>query len=261
MLVKLALTAGLLIILMTVATPGWAKTIRFSGYDWTVRPSGTGGPGPNAWDEGNAWVDQSGSLHLRAAPRDGAWYCSEVSTTTRLGFGRYQFQLVGRVDQLDRNVVLGLFNYPPGDVGRGGTHEIDIEFARWGIPTAPIDNYTVWPVERALKSTSQSFHVTFTGEASTHRFTWSPGSVLFQSLLGHRNDDANEVARWHYQPVDPAARISQQPMPVHINLWCFEGRPPTDSRPVEVVVRAFTFVPLPAGPQPVTPPRREGGAP
>jgi hypothetical protein len=48
-------------------------------------------------------------------------------------------------------------------------------------------------------------------------------------------------------------------MPVHINLWCFQGRPPTDGEPVEVVIRAFTFTPLeataapPAAPQPEPP--------
>ena len=38
---------------------------------------------------------------------------------SRPGFGRYQFQVAGRLDLLDDNVVLGLFNYPAGDVGPG----------------------------------------------------------------------------------------------------------------------------------------------
>ena len=32
-------------------------TVQFAGYDWTVK-SGTGGPGPNVWDERNVWVDE-----------------------------------------------------------------------------------------------------------------------------------------------------------------------------------------------------------
>jgi len=251
MIEKLVLMAGLLVVLAAAAGPCQAKTIRFSGYEWTVRSAGRGGPGPNEWDENNAWVDDRGSLHMKLAPRDGKWYCSEVSTTTRLGFGRYQFWIEGRVDKLDLNVVLGLFTYPPRDVGRGGTHEIDIEFAKWGLPKAPIGNYTVWPTERALKSTSSTFPITLDGDLSTQRFTWSATSVFFQSLLGHRDDDAQQVASWQYEPADPASRISRQPMPVHINLWCFEGRPPTDGKPVELVVRAFTFTPLQA----------EGGTP
>jgi hypothetical protein len=233
----------MLVLLAAVAGSAQAKTIRFSGLDWNVRSAGRGGPGPNEWDENNAWVDDRGALHMKIAPRDGAWYCSEVSTTTRLGFGRYQFLIEGPVDKLDRNVVLGLFNYPPRDVGRGGTHELDIEFAKWALPDAPIGNYTVWPVERELKNTSHTFAPDFQGNLSTQRFTWSPGRILFQSLRGHRDDDSEQVASWHFAPDDAAQRLSQQPMPVHINLWLFRGQPPTDGNPVEIVIRAFTFTP------------------
>lgn len=243
---KLAFVVGFMAVLVMASGIGQAKTIRFSGYDWTVRGAGRGGPGPNEWDENNAWVDGRGYLHMKLAPREGTWYCSEVSTTGRFGFGRYQFWIEGRVDKLDLNVVLGLFNYPTRDVGRGGTREIDIEFAKWALPKAPIGNYTVWPVERELKSASHTFPITLDGELSTQRFTWSPTSVFLQSLLGHRDDDAQQVASWRYQPQDPATRISQQPMPVHMNLWCFEGRPPTDGKPVEVVVRAFRFTAIEA---------------
>jgi hypothetical protein len=243
MVEKLLLAIALMGLLATAAGAAQAKVLKFSGYDWEVRGAGRGGPGPNAWDENNAWVDDHGYLHMKLAPRDGVWYCSEVSTTTRLGFGRYQFWVEGRVDQLDLDVVLGLFNYPPGDVGRGATNELDIEFAKWGLPKAPIGNYTVWPVERELKSTSYTFAIDLEGNLSTQRFTWSSTSLFFQSLQGLRDDDKHQVASWRYQPEDFAQRISQQPMPVHINLWCFQGRPPTDGKPVEVVVRAVKFVP------------------
>jgi hypothetical protein len=108
-----------------------AKDIEFGGYTWAVR-SGRGGPGPNVWDENNAWLDASTNLHLKISQRDGKWSCAEVTMRRRLGFGRYQFQATGRLDRFDDNVVLGLFNYLTGDVGPDGTHEIDIEFAWWG---------------------------------------------------------------------------------------------------------------------------------
>jgi len=40
-----------------------AKEIQFGGYTWTVR-TGRGGPGPNAWDENNVWLDSATNLHL-----------------------------------------------------------------------------------------------------------------------------------------------------------------------------------------------------
>jgi hypothetical protein len=253
-ILKLMLAIQVITLLVAVTGAGQAKTIRFSGFDWNVRASGRGGPGPNEWDENNVWVDDCGYLHLKLAPRDGTWYCAEVSTTTRLGFGRYQFWVEGPVDKLDLNVVLGLFNYPPRDVGRGGTHELDIEFAKWALPEAPIGNYTVWPVERELKNTSSTFVPDFQGNLSTQRFTWSPDSVFFQSLRGLRDDDCEQMASWRFAPDDAPQRVSQQPMPVHINLWLFRGQPPTDGKPVEIVIRAFTFTAVAEEPETPAPP-------
>ena len=85
-----------------------AKDIEFGGYTWAVRSS-RGGPGPNGWDENNAWLDASTNLHLKISQRDGKWSCAEVTMRKRLGFGRYQFQVTGRIDRFDDNVVLGLF--------------------------------------------------------------------------------------------------------------------------------------------------------
>jgi len=94
------LLAGTVALLTAACTISEARTIKFSGYDWTVR-AGRGGPGPNNWDENNVWVDQSGYLHLQLTSRGNQWYASEVSTTDRLGFGRYQFWVIGRLDRLD----------------------------------------------------------------------------------------------------------------------------------------------------------------
>src|SRR6267143_3612108 len=102
-LITLAL-AGLL----AIPTKLHARTIEFSGYQWEVRPSGDGGPGPNHWDENNVSLDSHGYLHMKLTERDGEWYCSEVYLPQKLGFGLYQFSVIGRVDTLDPNVVLGL---------------------------------------------------------------------------------------------------------------------------------------------------------
>jgi hypothetical protein len=94
-------------------------TLQFAGLKWAVKHGPDMGPGPNMWDRRNVWVDDQDRLHLTIALRDGKWTCAEVSTTQRLHFGTYEFQTVGRLDQFDANVVLGLFNYPPRDVGPG----------------------------------------------------------------------------------------------------------------------------------------------
>jgi hypothetical protein len=219
-----------------------AKDIEFGGYTWTVRP-GWGGPGPNAWDENNAWLDTATNLHLKISHRDGKWSCAEVTMRRRLGFGRYQFQTTGWLDHLDDNVVLGLFNYPDGDVGPDGTHEIDIEFARWGDAKNPMGNYTVWPAEKTLKQVSRSFPLALTGDKTTHRFVWSHDKVKFQSLQGHREDDHQEIKAWVYSPSEPSRHVSQRPMPIHINLWLFKGLAPKNGQEVEVLIHDFKYTP------------------
>jgi len=220
-----------------------AKTIYFARYDWTVKSGNNIGPGPNSWDEDNVWIDENGFLHLILSKRDGQWYCAQVSMLHRLGFGRYQFWVTGRIDQLDSNVVFGLFNYPPPDVGPDGTHEIDIEFARWGKPSASIGNYTVWPVKKGLNSAHHFFSVELSGDNTTQRFIWGPTSVSFQSLVGHVDDDTGEFAVWRHQPVDAANFGGDNPMPVEMNLWLFKGQPPQNGQEVELIVRSFNFAP------------------
>jgi hypothetical protein len=230
-------------VMATCCTSALAKTIYFAGYNWTAKSGNNIGPGPNRWDEDNVWIDQNGYLHLVLTSRDGQWYCSQVSMVDRLGFGRYQFWVTGRIDQLDPNVVFGLFNYPPSDVGPDGTHEIDIEFARWGKPQAPIGNYTVWPATKGLNSAHHPFAVELSGDNTTQRFIWGRTSVTFQSLVGHSNDNSGQLAIWRYQPRDPAGFIGDEPMPVEINLWLFKGQPPKNGQRIELVVRSFSFTP------------------
>ncbi len=229
-------------LLLLLAIPVSSKEIQFGGFTWSVR-SGRGGPGPNLWDENNVGLDSATNLHLKISQRDGNWACAEITTRQRLGFGRYEFQIASRLDDFDDNVVLGLFNYPTGDVGPDGTHEIDIEFARWGEAKNPLGNFTVWPVEKQLRQVTKSFVFNFAGIESTHRFTWSPSEIVFQSLKGLREDDQEELQQWLYRPQTPTRFITQKPTPVHLNLWLFKGRPPKNGQEVEVIVRAFRFTP------------------
>jgi hypothetical protein len=234
------LLAGALLAALPIAS----EELKFAGYTWSVR-SGRGGPGPNAWDTRNVWLDGQTNLHMKIACRDGQWSCAEVTMKGRLGFGRYEFRTVGRLDRLDDNVVLGLFNYPTRDVGPDATHEIDIEFARWGRATNPIGNFTVWPAEPGLKQVSHPFPVHLAGDTATHRFAWKPREIDFQSFDGdvEAQDASRLIAEWNYRPSEPERFISQHPMPVHLNLWLFQGRPPKDGKEVELIIRDFRFAP------------------
>jgi hypothetical protein len=224
-----------------------AKALRFSGYEWEVRPAGKGGPGPNQWDPNNVWVDKHGQLHLKITKVQNEWRCAELYTTKRLGFGRYQFQVIGRIDRFDPSVVLGLFNYPTPDVGQDGTNEIDIEIAHWGNPKWDNGNFTIYPSkgERVSAGDHHTFPFSLNGEETTHRFTWSGDQIAFEVLQGLRDTSEEPLAggQWVYAPHDTRL-IPQQPLPVHINLWLFAGKPQPDQKEIEIVVKRFTFTPL-----------------
>jgi len=218
------------------------KTLRFSGYEWEIRGVGDGGPGPNHWDPGNVRVDEKGWLHLKITHTQGEWRCAELHTKKRFGFGRYQFQVTGRVDTLDPNTVLGLFKYPTADVGKDGTNEIDIEFARWGHTKSDNLNFTVYPAsgERDQATDHKTYPLKLQGEASTHQFEWESKRVRYRSFYGHRDDDGHEITHWTDAP-DDLRLIPQRPTPVFLNLWLFRGNAPTDGKEVEIVIRKFTF--------------------
>jgi hypothetical protein len=188
------------------------RTLRFSGYDWNVKYSEGNkvGPGPNYFSdaEEDVWVDESDRLHLKIAHRGGKWYATEVFTQAPLGYGKYVFYLASRVDQLDKNVVLGLFTWetvsPPGSHNR----EIDIE-----------------------------------GADSTHGFDWQPDRVYFQSIQGHRAfpaPEADALESWEYKgSCIPPAGVGT----ARINLWLHGGLAPSDGEEVEVVIERFEFSP------------------
>jgi hypothetical protein len=221
-----------------------AATVSFGGYTWDVRTGG-GGPGPNNWSAGNVFVDADG-LHLKISHVNGSWSCAEVTMTRSLGFGEYQWEVTGRPDLFDRNVVLGLFNYPSSSaIGPDGTNEIDIEFAQWGDANNQNRlNWTVYPPALGPKPTHKEVPMTLTGDATTHRFDWTSAGVNYHSFYGYQDSgNANPMAKWNDAPTKPLKRIPQTPIPVHMNLWLVDGNAPADGQPVEVVIRSFKFTP------------------
>lgn len=216
-----------------------ATTIQFSGYTWNVKNGSHIGPGPNNWSRNNVWVDSNGFLHLKISKDSatGKWYCAEVSTQQTFGFGRWQFWVEGRIDKMDKNVVLGLFNYS----GNDGFDEMDIEWARWGNDTYPNCNYTVWPAETGFENFSYVQEVSLSGKNTTQRFTRTSNSVTFQSLQGFRDNNANQFAT--ATCTDPPNSISTLAMPAYINLWLFKGHAPSNGKEVEIIIHKFSYTP------------------
>lgn len=219
------------------------RTLEFLGYTWNVKAAEVPvGPGPNYFSdrEEEVWVDEDGRLHLRIVYRNGRWYSSEVFTDAPLGYGTYSFTPVSRVDHLDPNVVLGLFTWDD-TAPESNYREIDIEFSRWGEPGADNAQFVIQPWN--VSGNRYRFNMELEGDYSTHSFAWYEDRIEFSSFQGHEPSPppADEIESWLYEGahIPPAG-----PANARINLWLFNGSPPSDGQGVEVVITAFEFTPI-----------------
>lgn len=233
--------------LFTLALPVPAATLEWKGITWETTSGGMAGVCEG--DPANVSVDASGNLHLQLRQNGGQWTAAELFTTERLGFGTYQWQIEGPIDRYDANVVLGLFPYGPAHgIGMDGTNEIDIEFARWGYPSGPNGDFTNYPASGSTIG-EHSFSFALSGTLATARFNWTSTSItdfLFDGLEPI-DGSGTPLEIWTYTPEQPSTNIPQEPLPLGMNLWCFDA-PPSDGNPVEIVVRDFQFVPEGASP-------------
>jgi hypothetical protein len=219
----------------------YLRHIQFAGYTWRVRQANDlEGPGPNYFSDrpDSVWVDTAGRLHLRVAPaEDGRWYGAEIISPTSLGYGTYQFSVDSRLDTLDPNVALGLFTW--SDDPAENHRELDIEFARFGQPTALIGRYTLQPY------TSEGNVFLFTqpdSPESMHSFRWDSAGIEFWSSAdasGAPGRLRTSIAQHVFSAVPPSVGDER----VHLNLWLDAGNAPSDGQPVEVIIRNFSFTP------------------
>ncbi|MBI2688416.1 MAG: hypothetical protein HYX27_19095 [Acidobacteria bacterium] len=234
----------LLVALLALSVPAaaqYSRVVSFSGYNWMVKTSrGKVGPGPNYFSDSanNVWVDTPGRLHLKLTKTGNKWYSAEVINTASLGYGTYRFYLDSVVDNLDPNVVLGLFTW--NDAPDYNHREIDIEFSRWGNAADPANaQYVVQPYDtpgNLLRFTEPPATV-----QSIHSFQWTPTSISHRSVKGIDPATTN-----------PADLIAEKtftaflPVPggenARMNLWLFRGSAPSNRQTVEVIISRFEWI-------------------
>jgi hypothetical protein len=57
-------------------------------------------------------------------------------------------------------------------------------------------------------------------------------------MHGHQTDSTNQFANWT-TPTTYKDVIPTIPLQLHINLWLFQGTPPSNGLPVEVIIQQF----------------------
>ncbi|GAB4197288.1 MAG: hypothetical protein Kow00105_11400 [Phycisphaeraceae bacterium] len=254
------------------------RTIEFAGKPWVVKNATEPmGPGPNYFsaDERDVFVDDTGRLHLVLSERDGKWLCAELISDWPVGYGTYEFRLAGSADgspgpdQLDPNVVLGLFTWDNESWQTDANSEIDVELTRWADPNSANLHYSVHPVRGPHGIAEERTHaelIDLKGEGSTHVIHWRPDGVEFATYLGDDGPRPERlICQWRYNAGHPKRTTNNAkgeltdpigvPRPhatttARINLWLNNtdgtglGDPPTDGKRVEVVLTGFTFTPV-----------------
>ncbi len=214
------------------------RTINFAGYEWLVDNSGTEkrGPGPNFFSDSdeNVWLDSLGYLHLKITYKNGNWYCAKVYLKESYGYNKYVFYLDSRIDNLDENMVVGLFTY------ENDTAEIDIEFSKWGDCDKLNSQYAIQPSYKP--ENKERFDIQYDSNLSTiHSFDWKAEEITFLSLFNTEdgtNPDSDTIHYWKYTgkniPFDKNERLK-------INLWLFRGNPPTGNFAQEIVIKILKY--------------------
>jgi hypothetical protein len=248
---RTAVCAALLLILTMSALPAlascpascpapaaWSQPFPFAGLQWE-RKEGCGGPGPNCWAPANVELVPGEGIRLRLTRTAGRWYAAEIRTAAPVPHGSYSFQLVGRPDLLDPNVVLGVFLYDDaaGDAGDPCPAELDLESSCFGDASAANGHFVSYGAGLCGAEDLLDFSYGLGGTYTTHQIDWAPGAVSFRLLHGHRcaaESPAHLIAeRTYASSLIPAAGG----MRLHVNLWAFAGLAPTDQQDVDVTIR------------------------
>lgn len=203
-----------------------ARTIKFSGFEWDIKESGTRvGPGPNFFSgsEEDICVDGEGLLRLRTSKRNGEWHSTEAVLSEPLGYGTYEYRVRTPLSELDGQAVFSGFIY------EDDYHELDIEFSRYMVGRGGAQ-FVVQP--GILPGHIKRFDAPSSG--SLHRIAWTPHGASFESgpLGGPGAAWTSGSRRW--MPSPRKARFI-------FNLWLYRGKAP--SKEDEVIVESFSFAP------------------
>lgn len=231
------IAASVAALALTSTASAGTRSVSFSGYKWAVKASTERiGPGPNIFSSStrNVFVDRYGRLHLRltrSRPGSNVWHSAEVIGKTSLGYGTYTWAIDSPVHALDPNAVFGMFTY--SHLRAYHHREMDVEFSRWGKLSA---------TKNALHTVQPSYVASNMHEyrhppvsRSVHSFTWTPSGITFRN-------SALPALPWAYTGPSVPPAGGERP---RMNLWLFRGKAPTTNYRKSVIIRKFTFTPLP----------------
>lgn len=243
---NLALTLTTLQLLFLGDIAHGQRRLDFSGYPWTVKESQSPvGPGPNLFSGSpfDIWVDKEG-LHLKIVERNGVWYSTECVLQEALGYGTYVIHTKSRLDDIDPNMVVGLFTWD-GGAPLYNYRELDFEFARWGDPFDPTNaQFVVQPFGTLGNLTRYTIDLSPPRtEELTMIMKWSLGRAEFWSYYGRHSPESapreDLVASWFNDGPDVPPPGNEN---FRFNFWLVNGNPPQSDVDDEVLITDFYYL-------------------
>ena len=217
-------------------------TIKFSGFDWVIKDSKNKltGPGKNYFSNSpeNVWVDSLGKLHMKIAQRNEKWYASEVRLTQSLGYGKYIFYMDSLPQELDKDMVIGLFMYDAHDTSNFHK-EVDIEFSKWGEKKNENSQYVIQPYE----NTPHRFQ-TDLNNSTKQTIAVRKRKIEFSSVYTDKKaSDSTDhlIQKWKYKPENVYRTGDEK---VSINVWLYKASETASLKDVEIVISKFEFIPF-----------------
>jgi len=209
-----------------------AKELRFSGYEWEVRRTPEGpAESQTTYDPANAWIDESGFLHLRIARNSGGWTSAELSLARSLGYGSYHF-VVRDISNLKPSATLSISTRDDSEPYRG----MNIQISRWGETEGKNAQYIVQPYFVPANM------VRFVAPSGTLTYSllWEPGRATFRTLRGSGSGGKGEMISAHtFTSGVPAPETES----VRVTFSAFYGQQNPLRDGAEVIIEKFEYLP------------------
>jgi hypothetical protein len=203
-----------------------SRMIQFSGYQWRVRDAGRqNGGNISFYNPANAWIDQSGFLHLRISGGGDDWRGAEVTLSGSPGYGSYRF-VVRDVSHLEPAAVFIL--HPSGNMA--------IELSRWDRPGDLNAQYVITP----YNVPANTFRFMAPEGTLTHWMDWEPGRVTFRTVRGKPSKQGRDSVAEHAFTSGIQSPDSEG---VDLNLYVLGNARNPLQHPVEVIIEKFQFLP------------------
>ena len=209
------------------------QKLTFSGYEWSIRRIASDRNGAvSYYDPANAWTDSAGRLHLKIARQGDHWTCSQVTSSSHLGYGTYLFS-VGDTSRFEPAITLTMMTHD--DLSAEHHREMEIELSRWGNPNSKGGDYVIQPYSLPENK------VIFESAAGkmTHSLRWEPGMATFQTVRDSSEARGQVVARNVFNSGIPTPGAAS----VVVDFCDFKYSKVPLQNGAEVVIEKFQFLP------------------